>query len=210
MESNPLFLKEEIKDRGKGQGRLRLLIFKCANPRCAREIKIPHHELGKYTGLCKPCSAGSLGPYSTAYHRLQRSAVSRGLSLELTYEDYLEFTKTLKCFYCEITIPWNADRQLSYFLDRKNREDGYTKENVVVCCCTCNQIRGAQLTFEEMLILKPSLVSLAQHRQVCKPFFRKGKPRKWKPSLETRLRMSKSQSERQESYRRGRATSKPI
>ncbi len=204
MESNALFLREERKDRGKGQSRLRLLVFKCANPRCTREIKIPHYQLGKYTGLCKPCSAGSLGPYSTAYNRLQRSAASRELSLELTYEDYLELTKIPKCFYCEIAIPWNANRQLSYFLDRKNQNEGYTKENVVVCCCTCNQIRGAQLNFEEMLILKPSLIALAQHRGICKPSFRKGSSRNWQPSPETLLKMSKAQSKRQEIYRHQR------
>lgn len=187
------------------QQRTKFVVLKCANPICNREIKIPPNRLDnpKFTGLCRPCSQGSLGPFNMPYQRLVRNAGQRGLPITIQYTDYVEFTKTPSCFYCGIAIPWNPERQLSYFLDRKDGERGYDKDNVVVCCSTCNYIRGAHLSFEEMLILVPSLRLLAQHRGVhkTKSVSRKKKP----PSQESRLKMSKAQRERQERYRQQRA-----
>lgn len=184
--------------------RSRRIVLKCVNPNCNREIKLPPNRLNnpKFTGLCRPCSQGSLGPFNMPYQRLVRNAKQRGLPITIQYTDYVEFTEVPSCFYCEIPIPWNPERQFSYFLDRKDNGRGYDKDNVVVCCSTCNYIRGAHLSFEEMLILVPSLKLLAQHRGVHKTKVcnRKKNP----PSAESRLKMSKAQRERQKRYRQQR------
>jgi hypothetical protein len=37
-------------------------------------------------------------------------------------------------------------------LDRTNSKRGYTKENVVPCCCGCNRVRGEDyIPYETML-----------------------------------------------------------
>ena len=93
--------------------------------------------------------------------------------MTLTFDDFLKFVSTTECHYCGRTVVWperafvkTARRQYArsskaYYLDRINNDVGYTKSNCVVCCTTCNAIKGNTLTYEEMLILKPSLKKLA-------------------------------------------------
>lgn len=40
------------------------------------------------------------------------------------------------------------------------------KENCVVCCAFCNQIKGSLLTYNEMLSLKPMLIKIQHERNL--------------------------------------------
>ncbi len=73
-----------------------------------------------------------------------------------TYDELLYVLSTNRCRYCEATD------QLG--LDRIDNSNGHTKENTVVACGTCNTMRGAAYTVEEMEVIKPLLDQIVQIR----------------------------------------------
>jgi hypothetical protein len=95
-------------------------------------------------------------PYEAIYNRLVWSASKRGLKV-LSYEDFLPFTKITECNYCGSPITWTKHfviaktRQSGYNLDRKNTNIGYEKQNLVVCCKSCNWTKGNRFTYEQFV-----------------------------------------------------------
>lgn len=80
-------------------------------------------------------------------------AKSRGIPLELSFEQWTRLAIAAKCHYCGEVI-----RTTGGSLDRKNSSLGYTEANVVPCCLSCNQIRNDDLiSYEEMLYIMPLL-----------------------------------------------------
>lgn len=67
--------------------------------------------------------------------------------LALSFEDYVGLVTDAKCFYCKGDLP-----SVGAGLDRKNTHGGYTLENVVTCCTSCNVIKNSRLTSEEMVV----------------------------------------------------------
>lgn len=106
------------------------------------------------------------------YTRLKANARQRGLMVELTYADFRSFTSVELCHYCEAIIEWQpfyakqgeAGHQ-KYFLDRKDNTLGYAKDNLVVCCTSCNMVRGSRFTYEEFLLLAPALKLIRLRRE---------------------------------------------
>lgn len=108
---------------------------------------------------CKSCGS-RIKPYLSLFNLLKHSAKKKKYSVSLTYEDFLEFIKTKNCHYCNCGVSWqkylvkiNGKSQNRYNLDRKNNDIGYTKENCVVCCSTCNRVKNKDFSYEQMLIL---------------------------------------------------------
>jgi hypothetical protein len=63
---------------------------------------------------------------------------------KLTFNDFLKFVKIKRCHYCNESVIWNKHNGHDcghYNLDRKDNTLGYTKENCVVCCPMCNQMK---------------------------------------------------------------------
>ena len=102
---------------------------------------------------CTICSAKKrcLASYQRNYKAMVKRAHHRGLCCEISFEEFLEFTKIQTCHYCDEPINWKATRSSAYHLDRKNNSLGYTVNNVVVCCWSCNRRRMASFTYEEFL-----------------------------------------------------------
>jgi hypothetical protein len=67
------------------------------------------------------------------YKTYRRGAESRGLVFDLTGEEFSLFWNT-KCSYCNDPIEGIG-------LDRKDNSIGYTIDNVVACCTTCNWMK---------------------------------------------------------------------
>lgn len=88
-----------------------------------------------------------LRPYEAAFHALQRSCAARRIVCELTYEQFLKYSKVYFCFYCGEEINWyrfNAAKNgQRYNLDRKESDLPYSKSNCVVCCKTCNYMKSS-------------------------------------------------------------------
>jgi hypothetical protein len=93
-----------------------------------------------------PDAHQSLRPFEATFKYLVRAATRRRIPCALTYEEFLEFTTVLSCYYCGDTIQWtrfNAQAgNQRYNLDRRDNELPYSKDNCVVCCPTCNWMKG--------------------------------------------------------------------
>ncbi len=70
------------------------------------------------------------------------NASKRGLGWSLTREEFMSFWQK-PCFYC-------GDEIQTVGLDRIDNSEGYSKENVVPCCGTCNAMKSA-LTQEDFI-----------------------------------------------------------
>jgi hypothetical protein len=111
-------------------------------------------------------------PYFWLYTVLQIHCKRQGKSNDLSFKDFLEFTKISQCHYCDRTVNWpkcsrrrdekgNLLRNKSgYQLDRKENDKGYSLENCVVCCQKCNSIKGSSLNYKEMLLLRQGLKAI--------------------------------------------------
>lgn len=94
-------------------------------------------------------------PYERLYNAFIRSSKKRKYNVDLTYEQFLDFTNVLHCYYCGDIVEWDKHhssdlRYHGYNLDRKDNEVGYTKENCVVCCPLCNYMKRT-MGYEEFI-----------------------------------------------------------
>lgn len=98
---------------------------------------------------CRDCAGGRPGaPQRKAFGMYQRNAKSRKLSFNLTFEQFLYFSKQ-NCFYCgdsPSNLQTSPTGEVFYYngIDRKDNNLGYLFENCVPCCHNCNWAKGAQ------------------------------------------------------------------
>lgn len=125
---------------------------------CGKEVKISGRNLIRgVTGSCGCYNRDKMKkkPFMWIYNCIIRTASVSERECNLTYEEFLEFTKINHCHYCNTEIKWldhysKGDR-MAYYLDRKNNNEGYSKNNCVVCCSECNFIKSNRFTCDEML-----------------------------------------------------------
>lgn len=149
-------VKVELQPR-KNRAPRKTYIFKCAYEGCGKTIKIRQAELeGGRSPFCTQHSHVKR-PFESIYLGLKRD--HRKLEVKLTYEEFLQFTKNDKCYYCGQHINWHpfgvADGEYlsrAYYLDRKDNNQGYSKENCVVCCFRCNKFKGT-IDHNEFIVL---------------------------------------------------------
>lgn len=79
------------------------------------------------------------------YKALLNSGKRRGLEVTLTKEQHFELLKIDSCRYCKGPLPETGSA-----LDRKDNSKGYTPDNVVTCCASCNWTKNQLLTETEM------------------------------------------------------------
>lgn len=133
---------------------------------CLDLVKRRLSGLDKWSGLCKRCSnliklekartvpnPADGKPYEALYNNLVYKASKRGVSANITYLEFLEFTRIKECHYCNTVIKWSIRNLLKNGsksnLDRKDNLIGYSKENCVVCCWKCNNSKGNRYSYEE-------------------------------------------------------------
>ena len=119
------------------------------------------------TGNTKSCGClrvdmHRLRPYEATYRQAQRHiAYFSDWTLELSFEEFLEFVQQKTCHYCGSPVQWVEfpikDQKVAYNLDRMDNSRGYSKDNVVVCCKTCNYTKANRFTYEEFLLLAHGL-----------------------------------------------------
>lgn len=103
-------------------------------------------------------------PFQSLYKRLCWQSHKEGKDVTFSFDDFLEFTKTDKCCYCDDKINWQERNRARYNLDRKDNSIGYTKENCVVCCKECNYAKHTFFTHNEMLIIGKSIGEVKRNR----------------------------------------------
>jgi hypothetical protein len=105
------------------------------------EYKSRHHKkTGKtyYKKDCKDCSLKKHKPSKEArrFADFNGNLKRRGIEVTLTREQFLEFWGK-PCIYCGNDTP-------TVNLDRVNSDKGYSMDNVVPCCLSCNMGKGTQ------------------------------------------------------------------
>lgn len=139
--------------------------FKCRE--CGKEINSQHNYLKKHSGLCISC--GHKGPiFGSAYNQLVNNKHSKRVSATITYREFCDLAKITQCHYCDQTINRSSKKGTlgyrGYFLDRKDNNVGYTRENCVPCCWRCNQTKGNRFTYEEFLLISRVLRKIERQR----------------------------------------------
>jgi hypothetical protein len=87
-------------------------------------------------------------PYMALYKKLMSRCKNRKIPLDLTYDQYLEFTKINECHYCGGDILWvphhtTKANSSAVNLDRIDSTRGYSLDNCDVCCYTCNVMKNS-------------------------------------------------------------------
>lgn len=151
------------------QNRFRVYIFKCLT--CDNEIRSRNSYFKKHSGLCIQCSSkitikkaqqsNRLKPYESRYNILKVKCPDT----TITYDDYLEFVGK-DCHYCERYMNWKPfDNNPGFWLDRKDSNLGHVKGNLVVCCGLCNFTKTDRYTYEEFMLLAPTLKLIREKRK---------------------------------------------
>ena len=99
-------------------------------------------------------------PYESLYNTFVQKALKNGHTVDLTYDQFASLTFTTNCHYCDAEVFWlkyqtrtpgKKYRGQAYNLDRKDSNQPYTLENVVVCCSRCNLAKNINFSYEEWL-----------------------------------------------------------
>ncbi len=173
------FLKEEARlQKGRYKLRQTVFVFACLGG-CGAEIEVRRSDLKKVSGRCRKCADKYVAlksslrnrkrPYEALYNRFLYDRSRNGVETDLTFDDFLEFTKKHTCHYCDEPVSWSecalGTNGYRYNLDRKNPKAGYTKDNCAVCCWDCNQTKSNRFSYEEFLQLAPVLRTIKQDRK---------------------------------------------
>ena len=95
------------------------------------------------------------GLYNQLYYKYKHGANRRGLSFELTMKEFKNLIDS-KCFYCgaessQLFKGYSEGYSMLYNgVDRVDNNKGYSKDNCVPCCKTCNFMK-LELSFEEFI-----------------------------------------------------------
>ena len=124
---------------------------------CGVQKSINGHSLRK--GAIKSCGClKCIRPYESLYNYCMFHAEREHPEFvhNLTYEQFLEFTKIPTCHYCEDSVAFvarniNGLRAIRYNLARKDNGVGYCSYNLVVCCKSCNYTKGNRFTYEQFV-----------------------------------------------------------
>ena len=128
-------------------------IFKCCYLNCKTHIKVRSDALKTHSGKCSTHSHVKR-EFESIYNSFKWGW--RGIKCSLTYEQFLEFTKIKNCHYCYSVINWipysvvnGRYKSRAYYLDRKNNNGAYSKENCVVCCTKCNIAKNSNYSYND-------------------------------------------------------------
>ena len=132
-----------------------------------------------HNSWCKQCcrdtskkySITAVGVYSSLkglqrYYRVHRD--HRAKPLIISKKDFVEWydNEPKVCHYCGIpedllnkTGDILNSKILRFTIDRKNNNEGYTKDNIVLACNRCNFMKSDYLTYEEMLFYAKTYIT---------------------------------------------------
>jgi len=137
--------------------------------KCGHASKEYKQKLSK-AQIGVPNTAVRKRPFESTYNELRRTSNKRGITCDLSYEEFLSFTTYSTCHYCNSPIEWQAHqgtrnkRKIGSNLDRKNNYIGYTLENCCVCCKVCNSVKNTFFSYQEMLLLGKSIQQINKDR----------------------------------------------
>ena len=94
------------------------------------------------------------------WQRYKRQAKKRELPFELSKKEFLEIISG-KCYYCN-SDPISSSKYFRYYdkdfnyngIDRLDNDKGYSRDNCVTCCITCNHAKSAMSTKDFLGFIK--------------------------------------------------------
>lgn len=129
-------------------------IIQCNIEGCLSTLRVRQSELKNKKEFLCISHAHTKRPFESLLNTMKND--HRKLENNITYEQFIEFTKIKNCHYCLSTINWieysvvkGEFKSNAYYLDRVDNDKGYTNDNVVVCCTKCNIARGNRYSYEE-------------------------------------------------------------
>lgn len=151
----------------------KVYVFNCTT--CSGEVRCRKTYFKEHSTICRICApkitikschaTNRLRPYEAKYKIFKKRCPETNLS----YEDYLEFTKIPNCSYCDMQLPWQAhgENNPGFWLDRKTCSLGHIKGNLVTCCGLCNMTKRNAFSYEEFMLLAPALkqIRLARYNK---------------------------------------------
>lgn len=99
------------------------------------------------------------------YRNCKAAAIARNYEFSLTFEQYFQ-TASKPCYYCSGVFDSTFSGS---HLDRVINNVGYTVQNIVSCCKTCNLIKNDSLSKEEAYaaIQAAAQVRLNKKENIC-------------------------------------------
>lgn len=141
---------------------------KCGKSKDLRSFHRRHKGQSHRQAECKLCQRliqrpqlfARIRQLKTRFVRAKTQAKRRGLNWLIDFESWQSLVASNSCHYClgELS-PTGCG------LDRKDNEEGYTKDNVVPCCRLCNTIKASIFSYEEMLILGRVIQDIRRKRE---------------------------------------------
>ena len=83
------------------------------------------------------------------FRRQRATAKSRGIPMDLSFDEFMEITKDNECHWCGGPLPKTRPG-----LDRIDNSEGYTLINCLPCCRICNWMKGEKTPDEFLLHIK--------------------------------------------------------
>lgn len=157
LDSNNAKRKEfEIVANQKGKYKRPIWIFNCD---CGKELRVQKGSLEKHSGKCVACVKRKRHPLRTLYNcflasvRRTNKKNNRKIQIDISFDEFLQFTQIEVCHYCGGAVKWNEWKAGPYNLDRKNSDEDYVLSNIVVCCFPCNRMKGAFFSYSEFMAI---------------------------------------------------------
>lgn len=103
----------------------------------------PNHKTSK--ALYDRSSKGRFGSVKSV-------AKKRNIPVTITLLEYEQLGRK-ECFYCKGILPETGGA-----VDRVDSSQGYTKDNLVLCCKRCNMVKGSTHSLEETQVMIQALL----------------------------------------------------
>lgn len=173
------YIKEEKRlQKGKYKIRNKIYVFECLL--CKKEIHLRKSDITKVSGRCRSCvdkESGKISsiknrklPYEALYNKFIYDRKRFNQMCNISFEDFIEFTKIKNCHYCNKIVNWSTHalykNGAKYNLDRKDNNMGYIKDNCTVCCWECNEIKGNRFSYNEFIILSETIKEIYKKRDL--------------------------------------------
>jgi hypothetical protein len=143
-------------------------IFKCSE--CNKEIRAQASHLKTHSGKCLRCTQLK-EPYRFIYNELKNHR-NKNVEFKISFEEFKEVIKDAKCHYCNVPLvyhehsrDWGKQLTRAHQLDRKDNDKGYTIDNVVTCCWTCNRLKSDAFTYEEFCRIGKILKEIQKEKE---------------------------------------------
>jgi hypothetical protein len=163
-----MLLKENSKRIDKTK-RYKVYIFDCIKCK-SKEIRLQAGSLKTHSGKCRSCVQQG-EDYAHIYNELKNHR-NKKVNFNLTFEEFLSIIKNAKCHYCEEELiynkhakEWGKSLTRAHQLDRKDNSKGYSIDNVVCCCWTCNRLKSDAFTYDEFILFSEILKQIKLKRK---------------------------------------------